>query len=270
MPFTSLILTTYNWVEALDLVLSSLAEQTTKDFEVIVADDGSTEETGLLIQKWQKKCPVPLIHCWHEDEGFRAAAIRNRAVSMAKGSHLIFLDGDCVVLPSFVKKHQMLAQQGWFVSGSRVLGAQEWTTQILKDQTPVFLWPIKQWKKAYQDRKINRWFSLLSLPLGFLRYCQPYRWKGAKTCNLALWKADFVAVNGFDEQFQGWGFEDSDLVIRLQNNKILHKQGRYAISVIHLWHKEQLKEVTGKNWDRLLETQKRQKIWAAHGLHQYL
>lgn len=270
MPYISLILTTYNWPKALDLVLASLSAQKNKDFEVIVADDGSRPETKTLIQKWQKIYPVPLKHCWHEDQGFRASVIRNKAVSLSTGSYLIFLDGDCIVLPSFINKHAALSKKGWFVSGSRVLCSQEWTAQILQEQKAVFLWSLKDWHTARKTQKINRWLSLLTLPLGFLRYCQPYRWKGAKTCNLALLKSDFIAINGFDEQFQGWGFEDSDLVVRLQNNKVYHKQGRYAVTVIHLWHKEHDRQKTNDNWNRLLDTQKNHKIFAQKGIDQYL
>jgi glycosyltransferase involved in cell wall biosynthesis len=270
MPYISLIVTTYNWAAALDLVLASLAAQQANNFEVIIADDGSLADTKKLIQQWQTIFPVPLKHCWHEDLGFRAGAIRNRAVSMAEGEYLIFLDGDCIVQPSFVKRHQALSKKGWFVSGNRILCSQKWTVELLKEKTSIFLWPLTAWRKAQQDKKINRWHSLLSLPLGFLRYCQPHRWQGAKTSNLAIWRSDFISVNGFDERFQGWGFEDSDLVIRLQNNKICHKQGRYAVTVIHLWHPEQSRQKMGENWDRLLETKKTQKTWAAEGVEQYL
>jgi GT2 family glycosyltransferase len=259
VPHASLIVTTYNWVAALDQVLASLAVQTEPNFEVIVADDGSRNDTRHAIQAWQSCFPVPLKHCWQEDQGFRAAAIRNRAVLLAESNYLIFLDGDCVVRSSFVQKHLRLAKPGWFVAGNRVLCQEAF---IPRPQKSLGYWLVQRMKGH-----INRFSPLLSLPLGPLRYAQPNRWQGAKTCNLGLWIQDFKTVNGFDEQFQGWGFEDSDLVIRLQNAGICHKSGRFALPVFHLWHPEKNRNLASGNWQRLQETQQSGRILAIQGLN---
>ncbi len=258
VPHASLIVTTYNWVAALDQVLASLAVQTERSFEVIVADDGSRDDTRQAIQAWQTRFPVPLKHCWQEDQGFRAAAIRNRAVLLAESPYLIFLDGDCVVRPSFIQRHLSLAKPGWFLAGNRVL--------CQKAFSPNPQGSFWYWMRQRVQGHINRLAPVLSLPLGPLRYTQPNRWQGAKTCNLGLWTQDFKTINGFDEQFQGWGFEDSDLVIRLQNAGVHHKSGRFALPVFHLWHPEKNRDLTDDNWQRLQETQQSGRILATQGL----
>ncbi len=117
----SVIVTTYNREDALNTVLRSLARQTDKNFEVIVADDGSAATTEALVEAWKTKLGHPLAHVWHEDRGFRAAEIRNRAILASHADYVIFLDGDCVTRPDFVATHRALAERGWFVTGNRIL-----------------------------------------------------------------------------------------------------------------------------------------------------
>jgi len=117
----SVIVTTYQRPVALDLTLSSLAKQKILPFEIIVADDGSSEETKKLVNAWKAKSKIPVIHCWHQDIGFRAAEIRNKAVLLATGNYLVFLDGDCLVFPDFIEQHMQLAEENWMVIGSRIL-----------------------------------------------------------------------------------------------------------------------------------------------------
>ncbi len=117
----SVIVATYNRADALDAVLRSLSRQTDRRFEVVVADDGSGPATAALVESWRQLLGVFLTHVWHEDRGFRAAEIRNRAVLNAGGEICIFLDGDCIVRPDFVATHRRLAERGWFVAGNRTL-----------------------------------------------------------------------------------------------------------------------------------------------------
>ncbi len=108
----SVIITTYNREDALEAVLRSLARQTDKDFEVVVADDGSRPATAKAIDAWKAKIGSRVAHVWHEDKGFRAAEIRNRAIQASRGAYCIFLDGDCLVRPDFVVIHRRLAEPG--------------------------------------------------------------------------------------------------------------------------------------------------------------
>ncbi|MCK5877907.1 MAG: glycosyltransferase family 2 protein [Candidatus Marithrix sp.] len=240
----SVIITTYNRPDALELVLSALAEQQFTNFEVIVADDGSTATTAKFIQ--QLSIPYPLQHVWQKDQGFRAAKVRNLAVTVAKGNYLVFLDGDCIPRIDFIAKHNQLAELGYFVVGNRVLFTKKFTQQVIQSKIPVWNWPINQWLLPYFKSNINRLSPLFRLP--FIRkYCRQ-TWKGVKTCNLAVWKQNFEQINGFDESFQGWGYEDANLAVRLLRSGVHRKNGRFAIPVLHLWHNEEQRNPD--NWQR--------------------
>jgi len=243
----SIILTTYNWPEALNLALASLAVQTYSNFEIIIADDGSTEETAKVIKQWRLKLKQPLKHVWQEDDGFQAAKIRNKAILASSGDYLVFLDGDCFVRENFMLKHLQLVEKRYFVVGQRVLCSQNFSAHLL-DETSNIKNSLFYWIKCRWQSKINRFVTLLSLPLGHLRKFAPKKWKGAKTCNLGVWKNDLLHINGFDESFQGWGYEDSDMVIRLIRSGVRRKTARFAAPVFHLWHKffDRTQEVQNK------------------------
>src|SRR5262249_31325627 len=148
------------------------------------------------------------------DDGFRAPMARNRGAAVATGDYFIFLDGDCVPLPDFIATHRKLARTGWFVSGNRVLLSQAFTARAVAEQIPLWQCGATAWAAAGFGGKVNRLTPLLRLA----DWSRPHPgWIGAKTCNLAVWRADFLTVNGFDEDFVGWGFEDSDFVQRLLN-----------------------------------------------------
>lgn len=264
----SVIITVYNWPEALHQVLRGLMWQERPPDEVLVADDGSTENTRALIEFWQPQLPWPLTHVWQEDEGFRAAAIRNQAAAYAQGDYLVFLDGDCIPCTDTLLQHERLAQKGCFVSGNRVLLQPERTQQILEEGwTP----PTRQeWWQWYRQGHINRWLPTLRLPLGPLRHWGRHAWQGAKTCNMGIWRNDFIQVNGFEESFQGWGYEDSELAQRLINNSIQHKWGRLAATVVHLWHPEAKRSREETNWAALMDTKRARKKRAEHGVGAYL
>lgn len=266
----SVIVTTYNWPRALDCVLRSLNEQDYPHLEVIVADDGSRDDTAALIHTWRNQFRFRLIHCWQTDEGFRAAMIRNRAVALASHEYLIFIDGDCVVLPNFVSHHVALAEKGWFVAGNRVLLNQSFTERVLNKSLAIHRWSLFKWMTLYWQGYCNRVFPLLSVPLGKLRKLNAVKWQGAKTCNLGMWRQDFLKINGFDESFEGWGFEDSDCVIRLQRNHVYHKSGKFSVPVLHLWHPSAAKENVEENAKRLELTMQSSTIQAFKGVGQYL
>jgi glycosyltransferase involved in cell wall biosynthesis len=270
MSLISVIVTTYNWPEALEACLISLLAQEDSDFEIIIADDGSSIETGALIDKFIQQSPIPIKHAFHDDKGFRAGTIRNKAVALSHGNYLIFIDGDCSVFPNFIKRHRQLAEQGYFVPGNRILLSKSFTAAVLQQKTPLHrhsaLFFIKQWL----TKNINRVTPLIYSPFLFLRYLSPLRWEKAMTCNLAMYKKDFIQVNGFDEAFEGWGYEDSDLVIRLIHNKIKRKEGRFAAPVLHHWHRQNDQSNHDENLTRLmLRLKDKNFIKAQQGVDQY-
>ncbi len=267
---TAVIVTTYNRPEALTVVLEGYCAQSDQDFRLIVADDGSTKDTIEVVRRFARCAPFQLDHVWHEDRGFRAAAIRNRAVASTDADYLVFTDGDCVPSRHFVQAHKQLAEPGYFLGANRVLLTSELTNRIIRTQIPVHRWREIDWIRSWSRREINRVLPLLTLPDGPFRKWAPGRWKGIKTCNLSVWRADLLRVNGLDESYEGWGLEDSDLVIRLLHAGVKHKTARMAATVFHLWHPEQDRLSLARNQKRLDALFGAVTVRAAIGLDRYL
>jgi glycosyltransferase involved in cell wall biosynthesis len=264
--FISVIVTTYNRADALDAVLRALARQTDHDFEVVVADDGSGPMTAQIVDTWKKKAGFNLRHVWQEDRGFRAAEIRNRAVLASRGAYCIFLDGDCVPRPNFIAVHRKLSEPGWFVTGNRALMSQSLTASVLRQGEAPELWNLGVWIKQRLRGGINRLVPLLSLPLGPLRKLRPRAWRGARSCNLAVWRSDLDRVDGFDAAFSGWGREDSDFLVRLLRAGVRRKDGVFATGILHLWHPEADRSQLPENERRLDQSLSDQRVRAHEGL----
>lgn len=265
----SIIITTYNRSSALELVLRALSAQDISGFEVLIADDGSDEKTHHLISQLSKIAHFPIQHIWQRNKGFRAAKIRNKAASKASGDYLIFLDGDCVPQTSFVRRHIHLAEKSWFVSGNRILLNPALTEHVTAQLQPIQSRSHAFWAVAKLKGQINRLLPLYYLPLGMLRKRNAQKWKGAKTCNLAIWKKDFFNVNGFNESYQGWGYEDSDLVIRLIRAGVKRKMGQFCVPVFHLWHQKESSAQQKDNYRRLTAILESADIKAKDGVAQY-
>ncbi len=268
-PEVSLIVTTYNRPRALDRVLASIAAQNRRAEETIVADDGSTTETAVIVERWRSQ-GLPLRHVWQADEGFRAGMARNRACAGAEGDLLIFLDGDCLALPDFVQTHVLLAENGWFVAGNRVLLSPALTEAVESGREDPLRWRAGQWLAHRFNGQVNRLLPLARLGDAAWRRRSPTDWKLARTCNLAVWRSDFLRVNGFDERFDGWGFEDSDFAVRLIRSGVKLKSGRLATGVLHLWHPENDRERAIRNRALLDEALQSDRVRAIQGVTAYL
>ena len=266
---TAVIVTTYNRPDALAAVLAGYFNQADHDFELLIADDGSRDDTRQLVEEHAARAPFKLHHVWQEDAGFRPGAARNRAAARADADYLIFADGDCVPARNFVRQHLALAEPGWFLSGNRVLLSATFTHAVLAQQAPVHQWRATRWLRAWAARDVNRLLPLLQLPDGGFRKRSPDQWAGVKTCNLSLARTDFMRVNGFDESYSGWGLEDSDLAIRLIHAGVQHKSARFATPVFHLWHRENDRSRLSENQKLLDEIIASQRIRARAGVDQY-
>jgi len=262
----SIIVTTYEREDALAAVLRSLAGQTDEDFEVVVADDGSGPATAALVEAWKARAGHRVAHVWHPDAGFRAAEIRNRAILEARGRYCVFLDGDCIVRSDFVAAHRRLAESGWFVSGNRVLLSAGMTERVLREDLRPERWTSARWAAARWRGDVNRLSALLRLPLGPLRRLRSAAWQGARSCNLAIWRADLDRVDGFDADYAGWGKEDSDIIVRLLHAGVRRKDGNFAIGVIHLWHKEADRGALTENEEKLAHVLRGDGVRARRGL----
>ncbi len=243
----SLVVSTYNWPQALAVVLESLRRQCDRGFEVVVADDGSREETAALIRSFQAEFPVPLKHVWQPDDGYRLSASRNRALEAAAGDYIVFLDGDCFVLPDFVAVNRRLAEPGWFVSGKRSYLRGGVSARILGGRPPLGIGSRLAWFGRSLLNQCTRPAEFLLRGDGAFRKAQAGNWQKAQTCNLGVWHADCVAVNGFDERYVGHGLEDSDFVLRLIRSGIRRKLGNNASLVLHLEHERRHRPPESKN-----------------------
>jgi len=266
----SVIVATYNRPDALNACLRSLAAQSDRDFEVIVADDGSDVSTAAVLNEWSHRLGAPLKHAWHADRGFRLAEIRNRAIRLAEGDYCIFLDGDCLARPGFVAAHRALKEPGWFVTGNRVLLSQKITERTLRLDLRPESWGLGQWLARRLEGDVNRILPLATLPLGKLRKRQPQKWSGARGSNMAFWLPDLIDVDGFDASFTGWGREDSDIFVRMIHNGVRRKDGRFATAVLHLWHPEADRAHLEANDRRLEEVAAGERIRAQHGLSEVI
>ncbi len=211
----SLVITTYNWKEALELVLLSVLKQTVHPDEIIIADDGSREDTKALINKFIKTSNINIIHSWQEDDGFRASASRNKAIAKASGEYIVLIDGDMILHQDFIKDHLLYASPNHFVQGSRILLTQNKTEDVFLSKTVDFSF----FESGLQNRKNRLKLNLLTKMFSKSNK----NLKGIKTCNMAFFKVDCMSVNGFNEDFVGWGREDSEFAVRLLNNQILRK-----------------------------------------------
>lgn len=266
-PFISVVITTYNRPDALTAVVEACFAQNDKNFEIIIADDGSTANTKSCVEGLQARSPVPLTHVWQEDLGFRAAMARNRGTLAARGDYIVFLDGDCVPQRDFIAQHRKLARPGFFVSGSRVLLSPALTARVLEEHIDLTAASVAD-KIGYRLRgHTNKVLQLLFRFPDIGRESRRFTFRRIKSCNMGVWRSDLDTVNGFDESFLGWGHEDTDLVVRLFNAGVMRKYGSFSTEVLHLWHKEAQRDQESSNKRLVLERAANKTILATQGLN---
>lgn len=244
-PSCSLIISTYNWPEALELVLLSVLKQNIMPNEIIIADDGSEIKTQNLIRDFQKKIPIALKHVWHEDLGFRKTLILNNAFREVRSEYIIQIDGDIILHPNFIADHLEFAENNCWVNGSRVLLDPTSTKRILKSKDvalSLFTKGITNHFNAVHSRLLrNLLFSSKHLDI-----------KKVRGCNMAFWFSDFKKINGYNEDILGWGREDSEFAARLVNNNINKKNLKFGGIEFHLYHKEESRNKLSVN-DKIQE-----------------
>jgi glycosyltransferase involved in cell wall biosynthesis len=266
----SVVITTYNRPDALAAVVRACFMQNDKNFEIIIADDGSTDNTRACIAALSATAPMPLRHVWQPDQGFRAAMARNRGTLAARGDYIVFLDGDCIPQRDFIARHRALAQPGYLVSGSRILLGEGLTQRVLKNNIDVAATPalaLLGWRLRGDLNKTLQPLGLRWPDIG--RTSKKFSWRRIKSCNLGVWRSDLDKVNGFDESFTGWGHEDSDLVVRLFHAGVLRKDGAFATEVFHLWHREAQRDQETSNRQTVLERAANKVTQATIGLREH-
>ena len=258
----SLIITTYNWKEALELSLLSGLQQKHKPIEIVVADDGSRPDTGELITAIAAQASVPVIHSWQEDDGFRLSASRNKAIAKTSGDYIVLIDGDIIMEEHFIADHIFFAHKDCFVQGTRVLLKEGLSEEVLTRKKM----PETLCKKGVENRKNCLRSVFLSRLLSFKNRGM----NGVRTCNFAFWRKDALAINGFNEDFIGWGREDSEFTARLLNYGLKRRSVKFNALAYHLYHPRNDRSHLPEN-DRLLkETIEQKKVWCEKGVNAYL
>lgn len=225
----SLIISTYNWPEALNLCLKSVSRQSRLPDEVIIADDGSKTATRVIVDAFRNELPIPVHHVWQEDQGFRKCMILNKAVKRASSPYIVQIDGDVILDPDFIKDHLSVAEPGTFIRGTRAHIKESLLQETFRQERIRF---------SCFGRGIKNRFNALRLPaLAWLftrkRSCS----KSVRGCNLAFWKRDFVAVNGYSNDLQGWGHEDEELAARMVHNGVFRKGLKLKAIQYHITHR---------------------------------
>jgi glycosyltransferase involved in cell wall biosynthesis len=265
----SVIITTFSWPQALDAVLLSLADQSDREFEVVVADDGSGPETAAVVDRWRAVFGTRLAHAWQPDEGFRLSRVRNLGALDARGDLLVFVDGDCILRPGFITALQRAARPGWFLAGKRVQLREQLTRAVLDEGLEIgrrtALGHLLKGR-----RQIEGWSDLLPLDRrrpwrpGLPDFAPHNQAFGFLTC---VSRSDFEAVNGFDLRFVGWGDQDVDLAIRLGRLGLRCGFAGRQSTVLHLAHPSRM-SVDRPTWWLLEETRRNGQVEAVLGLRE--
>lgn len=264
----SVIISTYNSPAWLEKVLWGYCYQTHRDFEVVIADDGSGEPTRALVDNFRKQAPYDIVHAWHEDDGFQKSRILNKAIGQSRTGYLIFSDGDCIPRADFVETHVKHAEPGRFLSGGYFMLPMDTSHAITSEDIRTGNAFDVKWLHAHGLPSTYKTLKLTSSgwKQTFMNAITPAKptWNGH---NASGWKKDIVAVNGFNEEMQ-YGGQDRELGERLENSGIRGKQIRYSAVVVHLDHKRgyKTKESIEKNRSIRRETRSTKKTWTEHGI----
>ncbi|WP_448548145.1 glycosyltransferase family 2 protein [Thalassotalea fusca] len=268
----SVIFTTYNSTVWLEKVLWGFHFQLDKHFEIVIADDGSTADTGELIEKFRQHTHIRINHIWQEDNGFQKCRIMNKALLEAKGEYVIFTDGDCIPRKDFVSVHRQHAKTGYYLSGGYFKLPMSISQTITKEDIKNGDAFSPEWLLAHGLKKTLKLqkLSANSFSAYWLNHLTPTKrtWNGH---NASGWKNDLFAVNGYDERMQ-YGGQDCELGFRLRHSGIKAKQIRYSAIVIHLDHSRgyATPDAIANSARIKKETLKNKSTYTQYGLSQYL
>jgi glycosyltransferase involved in cell wall biosynthesis len=233
---TAVIVATYNWPRALELVLWGLAAQRDRAFRVIVADDGSGPETRDLLDRMRTEAGLDILHIWHDDQGFRKSEILNRAIAAAGEEYLIFTDGDVIPRDDFVAVHKRLAERGTYLAGMTVRLPKELSERLTPEDVRTGRVTDLGWlrsqglrpgRHALRFSRHYAWNAFLDRITTSKR-----RWRGG---NASTFREHLLAVNGFDNGM-GYGGQDAEIGERLDNLGLRHQRVRFRAMTVHLWH----------------------------------
>ena len=262
----SIVVATCNWPEALDAVLRGLAAQSDPAFDVVVADDGSTSDTAETVARWTALFDDRLVHVRQPDEGFRLARVRNLGAAAARGTYLLFVDGDCIPRRHFVAAIRRGCVPGWFLASTRLQLGKSLSRTVLRDHVPIGAWSTAA--LVARGRGEIRGLGHLT-PRDRRRAWRPGLPDFAPHGNAygfctGVARADFEAVNGYDGRFVGWGDQDVDLAVRLGRRGLRCGYAGPRSAMLHLWHPSNAPE-DRPTWWLLQETIASDRIEALDG-----
>jgi len=258
----SLVVSVYNQVRFLELWLAAIARQTIAPLEILIADDGSNSEIGTIIALFRSKLPFPVHHIWHEDRGFRKNMILNKALAAASGNYIVLTDIDCLPHPRFIEDHAALAEKNFWVQGRRCY-LSEASSGSMTGGAPV---PSLRLSLTGQLSGVMKGFRF---PIALVK--KNFEHRGIIGCNMAIWRDDLLALNGWDEEYEGWGLgEDSDLGARLYHSGRARKLVYGRAIIYHLHHPTLSRGHMTASQARFNETLQTKKTRCARGVDQYL
>jgi glycosyltransferase involved in cell wall biosynthesis len=232
-PSCSLVVSTYNSPNALRRCLQSVLRQRVMPSEIIIADDGSGDETKKVIDEITAVATIPIIHVWQPDEGFQLARIRNKAILKSTSDYIINIDGDILLDKNFIHDHLYFARPGKFIAGDRASLSPVATQKYMEDRNgyPSFYTKsLKKRKHAFRCLWLAEFYCFIR------RVTHPASY--VMGCNMSFWRKDLLKVNGYNELFRGWGSEDCELAARLINIGIQARFVQCYAVVFHLYHPE--------------------------------
>lgn len=266
MPKASLIISFYNKIDYLKLVLAGLERQSFRNFEIIIADDGSAQNVVEEIEKLSREISFPLTHIWHEDKGFRKNKILNKAIEASNSGYLIFIDGDCIPHPEFINQHFIHKQENVCLTGRRVNLSEELTRNLSQ----------KKIKSGYLDNLFLLFRDSIFggtkdaekgifISSNFIQKILNKKKRGILGCNFSLFKQDIKTINGFDERYEAPSIgEDSDIQFRLELTGVEINSLNNSAVQYHLYHK--LQERLEKNFILFEEVKKSNQAFTPFGI----
>jgi glycosyltransferase involved in cell wall biosynthesis len=268
-PLVTLAITTYERPDALAAVLATVAWQSSPPDELIVADDGSSADTREVCEGFSATTPL-LVHYVRQDhDGFRLARLRNLAIARASNPYIVFVDGDMLLHPRFIADHRRIARRGYFTQGVRIPLSAPLTSQLLSGD--LARWPSSLASSRSPGLGLRRRAYAMHAPRmsGAVRGLAN-TFIAIKGCNQAFWRDDLVAVNGFNEDFVGWGPEDKEIAARLQRHGTRRQTLLFGGIAFHLHHPPAERERRAANERLLADTRARRLARCEHGLEAHL
>ncbi len=266
----TVIISFYNKAEWLELLLAAFTRQSIKEFEIIIADDGSSEDTVKKVKEIISSSTLNIQHLWHEDRGFRKTVMLNKAIVASRSNYLIFMDGDCIPHHSFVEDHVRLRKNNCALAGRRVNMSEAISATLSKGKISNGILENSFFLRLLSDsftgksRDIEKAIHINSTALN--TFLGTYK-KTILGCNFSIAKNDLLELNGFDERYQHPGVgEDTEINFRIINKGMKVFQPKFALVQYHLWHPRLSREKEPENLVLLDETLKNKYVATPYGI----